>query len=582
MSSPKIFAINFGDRFTLDAGFERYLLEQAFGSFEIAQSQESADIVLASVFSTTPVLFPERTIALIWENMRPNYTASRYSISSDFDSYGGRNCRLPFWYSQLQWPGLAAAKTAPGINNHGYEPLIDLDLLTRSRQPRKSQQERTFCCFIANNPEHHSLFCVERLKRIGQVDLYGNIANRPLRQSKLDILPNYRFNLCFENSIFPGYYTEKVVQAWAGDCIPLYYSDQWYRRDFNPRSFVNRIDFATLDDFVDRIAEINGSSAAFDDIFYEPLLTHRPTLDEAIDFLRRAGSEIMDSVARRRAVDTVALRKETSGHLTTAESQVQMTVSPAPNNGLQAPSYSSTNLALGNVVRQFRFRKETTDEQVMKFILVNNQYDLNRLTRVNELLTFARQQEAKGLRPLIVDAGANIGASAIYFLANLPNALVVAVEPDAGNFDLLSKNVAGLNVKPFHAAISSSPGRARVFDSGTGHWGYRTEVLSESDKRADAVDCLSINDIYQSHASGFFPFLVKIDIEGAERELFSANTEWVTRTPLIIIELHDWLLPKDGTSAPFLKCIAQLQRDFIYIGEDVYSVANSLDALAAY
>jgi FkbM family methyltransferase len=581
MYSPKICAINFWDRFTLEAGFERYLLEQAFGPFEITQSQDSADIILASVSVTTPMLFPDRTIALIWENMRPNYTASRYSISSDFDSYGGRNCRLPFWYSQLQWPGLVAAKTAPGINNHGYEPLIDIDLLTRSRRPRKPQQERTFCCFIANNPEHHRLFCVERLKGIGQVDVYGNIANRPLRQSKLDILPNYRFNLCFENSIFPGYYTEKVVQAWAGDCIPLYYSDQWYRRDFNPRAITNRIDFATLDDFVDRIAEINGSSAAFDNIFYEPLLTQRPTLDEAIEFLRRAGSEIMDSAARRRRIDT-AIRKENSGLPITAESQVQTTVSHAPNNGPQTPSYSSTNLALGNVVRQFRFRKDTTDEQVMKLVLVDNQYDLNRLTRANELLTFVWQQEAKGLRPLIVDAGANIGASAIYFLANLPNAMVVAVEPDAGNFDLLSKNVAGLNVKPFHAAISSSPGRARVFDGGTGHSGYRTEVLPESDERGDAVDCLSINDIYQSHASGFFPFLVKIDIEGAERELFSANTEWVTRTPLIIIELHDWLLPKDGTSAPFLKCIAQLQRDFIYIGEGVYSVANSLDGLAAY
>jgi len=62
--------------------------------------------------------------------------------------------------------------------------------------------------------------------------------------------------------------------------------------------------------------------------------------------------------------------------------------------------------------------------------------------------------------------------------------------------------------------------------------------------------------------------------------LFSGNTEWVARSPLIIVELHDWLLPKAKTSRPFLQCIPQLERDFIYFGEDVYSIANDFDALA--
>jgi hypothetical protein len=62
--------------------------------------------------------------------------------------------------------------------------------------------------------------------------------------------------------------------------------------------------------------------------------------------------------------------------------------------------------------------------------------------------------------------------------------------------------------------------------------------------------------------------------------LFSGNTEWVARSPLIIVELHDWLLPKAKTSRPFLQCISQLDRDFIYHGEDVYSIANDFDALA--
>jgi hypothetical protein len=61
--------------------------------------------------------------------------------------------------------------------------------------------------------------------------------------------------------------------------------------------------------------------------------------------------------------------------------------------------------------------------------------------------------------------------------------------------------------------------------------------------------------------------------------VFSENTEWIARTPLVIVELHDWLLPKAGTSRPFLQCISQLNRDFVSIGEDIYSIANDLAAL---
>ena len=74
---------------------------------------------------------------------------------------------------------------------------------------------------------------------------------------------------------------------------------------------------------------------------------------------------------------------------------------------------------------------------------------------------------------------------------------------------------------------------------------------------------------------------MKVDIEGAEKDLFRSNTEWVAVTPIIIVELHDWLLPKGGTSRPFLQCVSKLDRDFVYLGEDVYSIANDLAGLTA-
>ena len=237
----------------------------------------------------------------------------------------------------------------------------------------------------------------------------------------------------------------------------------------------------------------------------------------------------------------------------------------------------SSELKVGTATRQLYFRDHRSDEVVIKQVLVEQQYDLGRLKRARELLDFIQREEATGLRPLIVDAGANIGASAIFFTANFPNALVVAIEPNLENFDLLSKNVKGLNVEMVHGAISSNAGRSRVCDPGMGHLGYRTQAVGDEDAGLDTVPHLTINDIFKSHPSPFFPIIVKVDIEGAEIDLFSGNTEWVARTPILIVELHDWLIPKGGTSRPFLQCISKLNRDFVHIGEHVFSIANDLD-----
>src|SRR5262245_51370319 len=81
-----------------------------------------------------------------------------------------------------------------------------------------------------------------------QIELFYKrcrIVGAPLKRSKLEIFPRYRFNVCFENAMFPGYYTEKILHAWAGGCVPLYFADRFACRDFNPAAMVNRADFAT-------------------------------------------------------------------------------------------------------------------------------------------------------------------------------------------------------------------------------------------------------------------------------------------------------------------------------------------------
>ena len=55
------------------------------------------------------------------------------------------------------------------------------------------------------------------------------------------------------------------------------------------------------------------------------------------------------------------------------------------------------------------------------------------------------------------------------------------------------------------------------------------------------------------------------------------NTDWLKKIPMVIIELHDWLLPKQRTSANFLKTVSELDRDFNIKGENIFSIKNTLN-----
>ena len=212
--------------------------------------------------------------------------------------------------------------------------------------------------------------------------------------------------------------------------------------------------------------------------------------------------------------------------------------------------------------------RDLTDLKVAGKIYRSEDYDLARLRRWPDIEACYRRVAAEGQVPLIVDCGANIGASALYFAEQFPRAKVLALEPQPGNFDLLSSNCAGnASIVPLRAAVASEDKRGALLDPGKGNWGFRVS------ERADGeVEMVSINTLLRRH--GGAPFIVKIDIEGFEGELFSRNLEWLDRFYVLIIELHDWMLPRQRSSQSFLRAVGALDRDFLQVGENVFSIAN--------
>ena len=67
------------------------------------------------------------------------------------------------------------------------------------------------------------------------------------------------------------------------------------------------------------------------------------------------------------------------------------------------------------------------------------------------------------------------------------------------------------------------------------------------------------------------PFILKIDIEGAEEDLFSEDTTWLDKLPLVVFELHDWMLPGKAASRTFIQAFSGLNRDLLVRVENVFS-----------
>ena len=208
-----------------------------------------------------------------------------------------------------------------------------------------------------------------------------------------------------------------------------------------------------------------------------------------------------------------------------------------------------------------------TADQIFKY----NDYDLSFLKRYDELLERYERICSLNKKPLIIDCGANIGLSAMHFATTFPKSIVISIEPEANNFSLMKENCNGFGTIEFlNKAIGSSDGYVSINNLGADNDAFRTS-RSESDE--GDVEVVSVNSILKRY-SELVPFIIKIDIEGFEDDLFSTNTEWVEKFPLLIIETHDWMLPKQSNSHNFLKVISNQSRDFIHRGENVFSISN--------
>ena len=167
---------------------------------------------------------------------------------------------------------------------------------------------------------------------------------------------------------------------------------------------------------------------------------------------------------------------------------------------------------------------------------------------------------------VIIDCGANIGLATVFFKNKFPEAKIISIEPEQSNFNLLLKNTSKYSdVFCLNGGIWNKATNLVIQDSGKGNWGFRCKETSNSNEFS--VRAIPLGEIIKEHNIDCIDIL-KIDIEGSEKELFESNVEnWLPKTRVIIIETHDRINP--GASKSFFKAINDYDFSMTHRGENM-------------
>lgn len=233
---------------------------------------------------------------------------------------------------------------------------------------------------------------------------------------------------------------------------------------------------------------------------------------------------------------------------------------------------SKHTIRFDNLESTILYRLRTSDEGVIKQICDDREYELRNLPCWGRISEHYARILAEGKIPLIIDGGANIGVASVWFSLMFPKALIIAVEPAQANLKILQQNAPSGRSLVVPGALSASEGHVTLFSPRQQHWGYRTTPTNAQDPLG--IPCTTVQQLLdkarvEHNAS---PFIVKLDIEGGEADLFSSNTGWIDETPVIIVELHDWLIPGSGDA--YRAAASGRRRDQYQLGENTVSVKS--------
>lgn len=218
---------------------------------------DDPDYIIYSCFGYEHLKYNCIRIFYTGECTTPNFNECDYAIGFDRMEFGDRYVRIPL-YMLFQYK-----KDYLGLMDRGVFTADDL------------KKKESFCSFVYSNcfAQDKRTEFFERLSQYKKVNSGGRYRNNigGAVVDKLAFQAKHKFSIAFENTVYDGYATEKLVEAFAARTIPIYYGDPRIAEDFNSGAFINCHDYGSFEEVIARIKEIDCN-----DVLYLSILNEDP------------------------------------------------------------------------------------------------------------------------------------------------------------------------------------------------------------------------------------------------------------------------------------------------------------------
>jgi hypothetical protein len=218
------------------------------------------------------------------ENLRHDHIPCDYALTFDLAVDSPRHTRLPYWMEMVDW----RHEGISGNSNPRFGALLNLDRLMEPLGQEFLRKPRKFAIFASHLREPRATL-IKAMRQLFPVEGFGPGFDEAIRHhsqsefTKLDVLREFAFNLCPENSMYPGYYTEKIPEAFMAGTLPVTWADCNLEVDFNPSALVNLAPFMRSN--FDALADTFHNTYRIKEYAEQSLLQQKPSLQKLVNFL---------------------------------------------------------------------------------------------------------------------------------------------------------------------------------------------------------------------------------------------------------------------------------------------------------
>lgn len=245
--------VDFWDDFVPEDNLFYQLLSE---HYDVELSDEP-EYIFCSVFGEEHLRYDCVKIFYTGENQCPDFNLYDYAIGFEHLTLGDRYLRLPIYYLQR------------------YQRYFRL---MQEKHTSPACQKKNFCSFVYSNDRASAVReqffnQLSTYKTVSSGGRYKNNIGKPV-DDKLAFEQEHKFSFSFENSSYPGYCTEKLVQSFAAQTVPIYWGDPTVVDTFNEEAFINCLNYKSWDEVLEEVKRIDSNPELYAKMLATPALKY--------------------------------------------------------------------------------------------------------------------------------------------------------------------------------------------------------------------------------------------------------------------------------------------------------------------